>query len=436
MLFVLLKRKSITKIQLYVTIFIITVLELSANNIMELHKTYDITLNDAYYNEEVNDALKYVDLAEGERLVIDNAQDTAGWNYNVPNCSMFSSISNKNVYEFYKSIGMKTYINGATYIYNQDMPFVNLLFNSSNIITMNETDGRLIGYNDTMNVYSANGAVGLGYKINKDILDSEYVNIDNGIHIELDKLVPFDNQNIIANVFFRKEMIYNNGAGNIVQKDYPITKYDLSGVYITTISYEVLKDGYVYLYTNAADIMDDSYVNDYSVREYIWARIDDRSAMDLFPSYDGIMNIGDVKKGQEIKLYIVNKEERKEDYNPWIYFAYYDKNVLEDIVEEDKASALSIDEFSAGYINGHFQMDEDGRYMLSVVDDGGFDVYVDGEKIEHTLINDCFITFETTKGSHLLEVKYTPPGFYAGLFISIVSIFSVFGYRIIYKTKH
>ncbi len=51
----------------------------------------------------------------------------------------------------------------------------------------------------------------------------------------------------------------------------------------------------------------------------------------------------------------------------------------------------------------------------------GWKVKVDNEPVEVTAIRDSFMLITVSAGEHQIEAKFTPPGFYAGLLISLLT---------------
>ncbi len=87
------------------------------------------------------------------------------------------------------------------------------------------------------------------------------------------------------------------------------------------------------------------------------------------------------------------------------------------------ASVLEVTDFSDTVVNGNINVTEDGTLYTSVPHDGGWKVYVDGKETKVTPLKNAMVCIPVSAGTHSIEMKYSPPGFIAGLGISVVSIF-------------
>ncbi|MBQ1407587.1 MAG: YfhO family protein, partial [Eubacterium sp.] len=81
------------------------------------------------------------------------------------------------------------------------------------------------------------------------------------------------------------------------------------------------------------------------------------------------------------------------------------------------------EKFDNDYIKGRVESDKDGILYLSIFDDSGWDVYVDGEKA--TQISDVDIAFTgipLKAGRHTIELTYHTRGLAAGAVVSLVGL--------------
>lgn len=86
--------------------------------------------------------------------------------------------------------------------------------------------------------------------------------------------------------------------------------------------------------------------------------------------------------------------------------------------------AFVIDRGSMGgdVISGSISVSADGWFNLSVPFDEGFNIYVDGKKVEYFKTNTAFIGFPIAAGSHKIEIHFRSPFKWAGVLISIIGI--------------
>ena len=60
--------------------------------------------------------------------------------------------------------------------------------------------------------------------------------------------------------------------------------------------------------------------------------------------------------------------------------------------------------------------------FTSIPYDEGWKLKVDGEKKNYIKVLNGFIAVELEEGQHIIEFKYTPPGFKCGIIISLISL--------------
>lgn len=101
-------------------------------------------------------------------------------------------------------------------------------------------------------------------------------------------------------------------------------------------------------------------------------------------------------------------------------------------------SKIDIDTFSDNYIKGEVSSESNSLLYLSIIKNPGWEVYIDGEKINEVIYaNIAFTGVPVTSGNHVIELKYTPPYIRIGGILSaiglIASIAIVLQYR--YKKK-
>lgn len=89
-------------------------------------------------------------------------------------------------------------------------------------------------------------------------------------------------------------------------------------------------------------------------------------------------------------------------------------NIRDNYIEFDN---LGIDK-GKSTINGNIVMNNDGYIVTSIPYDNGFDIYVDGVKVENEVVNDAFLGFKVNQGSHNVLIKYNSPGYRLGLVLT------------------
>jgi uncharacterized membrane protein YfhO len=100
-----------------------------------------------------------------------------------------------------------------------------------------------------------------------------------------------------------------------------------------------------------------------------------------------------------------------------------------------REDTFAISKFSDNHIKGTISLDEKKMLFLSIPYSPGWSAVVDGKKQAPLRINIGFLGLLLDKGEHRIELSFTPPLFYTGLMISIVSIL-LFAALIILQKLH
>jgi uncharacterized membrane protein YfhO len=138
---------------------------------------------------------------------------------------------------------------------------------------------------------------------------------------------------------------------------------------------------------------------------------------------DHIVSLGYFEEGEDIKVKITLKEDPLTVYRKCNYFWYIDRDAFEDAFARLKSQPQFIidDNYSEHHLTGSITTDR-ADYMIqtTIPYDEGWQVYVDGEKVEIYETLEALIAFDIAEsGEHTLELKYSPLSFRLGSFLSI-----------------
>ena len=97
-----------------------------------------------------------------------------------------------------------------------------------------------------------------------------------------------------------------------------------------------------------------------------------------------------------------------------------------------KKNRLKVSTLHDNYIKGTVNTENDGLLYLSIPYNDGWKVYIDGKEQETYVADIAFTGVSIKQGKHIVELKYRPVGFTAGLFMSIIGI-AVLAIILIYK---
>lgn len=96
---------------------------------------------------------------------------------------------------------------------------------------------------------------------------------------------------------------------------------------------------------------------------------------------------------------------------------------------------LDMTEFNEDYIKGTVNAAKDGIMMMSMPQDAGWTILVDGQETEQ-LENDAHILmFNVSQGEHTIEMKFFPAGLKEGLFVSGASVLALILFTILMRLR-
>jgi uncharacterized membrane protein YfhO len=94
-----------------------------------------------------------------------------------------------------------------------------------------------------------------------------------------------------------------------------------------------------------------------------------------------------------------------------------------------------LNKISSSHLTCTVEAKEDGNLFFTIPNDRGWVVKVDGKKVQTQTAFDLFMAIPLTAGTHNIEMKYTPRGFWVGLFISFFAITAcaIYGIRTFWR---
>ncbi len=304
-------------------------------------------------------------------------------------------------------LGIKYYYgeNGEVIVNNEVNPIIygvdsNDVYNMNYLNEMNPIErdvalntGLFVNNDSTTNNYTSNSDLNLVYENN-----TTYKPLDG-------KELTEDNKYIYEGEFLLPESIRNQEGTLIITIDANITEsndLDAQQEFVTI-------NGHTNLATEA-----DQYLPTNSNLTFVIDK-----------------NIGTNSLKYEVQSISDFIKEPIEYNNIKIYFQ--DKQNIEqtniDVIEPTNFEYVQ----NKGY-NVTINMENDGYIATTIPYDTGFKIILDGQNVEYELVNNAFIGFPISKGSHKVVISYEIPGFKAGAYISSISAALYVSY-IIYKNR-
>ncbi len=91
-------------------------------------------------------------------------------------------------------------------------------------------------------------------------------------------------------------------------------------------------------------------------------------------------------------------------------------------VKELQDNSISLTYFDTDVIKGTISCDKDGVLLTTLPYDGGWKIFIDGEKVEVQKAAGYLTSAEIIKGDHEIEMRYTVPGIKIGMVVSAIGI--------------
>jgi uncharacterized membrane protein YfhO len=151
----------------------------------------------------------------------------------------------------------------------------------------------------------------------------------------------------------------------------------------------------------------------------------DEERIDFNATRSTIVDLGYLKAGSKVELKLFFKEDSPESGSFRVYACRLEEEAFYNAFSELRERQLEVKSFTDSTLTGTINSAFDGIMLMTVPFDPGWNVMVDGERVETFAIADCFLAFGIPDGKHEIEMSYVPPKFYAGLTVTLVSLFIV-----------
>ena len=302
--------------------------------------------------------------------------------YNFPSATQFSSLMNIDVSHIYQYMGMeggKNFYcyNGATPLFSSMLSMKYYIADSaleeSPIRTLVATSGDVYLYHNT---YS----LPLGYIVPEKLL-TDWV---------------YKGEGDLTNINNLAAML---GAQSSLLV--PVSTTDEEGV--STL--EVLQDGYYYM--SRSKIKFDSLTMEAS---------DGRSKSYAKASHDYFLDLGYAETGDVIKV----KNTEDETLKTQGYFV--NMNALDEAYDTLNAQTMQLTKNTITEIEGTIDVSDAGYFVLSIANEPGWTLYVDGVETEKENFAEAFITTYLEEGEHSIRLSYATPGLAMGAAVSGICI--------------
>ncbi|NLC89804.1 MAG: YfhO family protein [Clostridiaceae bacterium] len=136
---------------------------------------------------------------------------------------------------------------------------------------------------------------------------------------------------------------------------------------------------------------------------------------------NGMIDLGYVEAGDTIHFRVNLGRNDQTDGEFKAYLVRLNQPAFEETIAGYKSASLKNLQQGSHSFKGTVQAPEQGFVFIPTFVHPGWKVKVDNEPVEVTAIRDSFMLITVSAGEHQIEAKFTPPGFYAGLLISLLT---------------
>lgn len=294
-----------------------------------------------------------------------------------PSATIFSSLINLDVADFYRELGMeggKNYYcySGATALTSSMLSVKYLMTDSG---AEESPYRRLAGERDGIYLYENLYTLPLGYMVDEDLEERWSFTSGN----------PVQTQNAFARAL--------GAEGELLTPVDTVVKQGETVIHVE-------QSGCIYGYYTGKDA------------NTVKAVMGDKTRTYSKCAHVYLLDFGYCEAGTDI---VITAEET-ETFHVQGY--RLEDEVFSQVYDALSSQTMQLTEWTDTCISGEIQVERSGRLVLAVPDDEGWELTVDGEPTEDQSFCDAFLSVELTEGSHTIELRYRTPYLMEGGLIS------------------
>ena len=333
--------------------------------------------------------------------------------YGIKGPTYYSSTMSGNAYNFFKNLGMRVYAKNVSSIYVPYSPVTNSLFGikyiaNRNMIAFPSGISTIGKCGDNITVVENSYCLPVAFVANDNVLSWKYSARDSFIKNQdtLFSAVTGTDKNVFNQIKWDKET--NLNASVHKSSDWSQSTYSCpdKSTCLFSFEYTVQTDGDFYLANNFK-------------RGQLVIKI---NQTEYKPNIDRVPHIalGQLQKGDVISVKVTVTGVGVGYFGMELYSL--DSELFAKEVKKLKSNGLIVDNVNGDKITGTITSDGGTIFTSIAKENNGFDVYVDGEKVETQLIADYLLSFNVPSGTHEIVFDYDVPGLKLGIAISSVFI--------------
>lgn len=358
--------------------------------------------------KEKLDTVEGSDKYRMELTDINTLMDASWFNYN--GVSVFSSMAYEKSANLQHNLGLNSnYIN--SYIYAPQTPVYNAMMSLKYLVNnddsaINDQLFEKVAENDRFAAYRNNYYLPLAYSVSEEV--EKWVTSGSN---------PFEIQNDYwtratdAGDVFKRISASTYKTDNIrddedlLRENFTYYKDGVNQEGSIVLKYEIPEAQNVYLYVDcqSAETLDVSGTNGFSKTQD--------------PDDPYVLDCGYFEKGEILTLEIKIPADKESGYAD-IYAVGLDMNNFEAGYNKLANSAMDITEFTDTHIKGTVKVGATELVYTSINYDEGWEITVDGERVEPIALGGALIGIDAAPGTHTIEMTFRPKGFMIGAIVS------------------
>ena len=281
---------------------------------------------------------------------------------------------------------------------------------------------------DTGSTKTMNMLFGIKYKIDKYIEKNDFaLNLAFSVpstileEAEFDEDNAFKTQNnLLKKIAGREEEIFEKHQGkisrifeNIKIQDYRFQKENDEEAASVTYEFEIEKEENVYFYIALGTGL-----------EEIKVTMNGKSlGKPRYGNFNKMFELGKHEIGEKIQIKIEPTKKMFVAFDDYIFVYYENEEILKKYYETLSKEQVELKQIHGNKLEGQINIQSDNEYILTTIPyDKGWEVKIDGKKVETINVQDAMMAIPCKKGEHLIELKFIPRGFKLGMLVSIIGI--------------
>lgn len=332
----------------------------------------------------------------------------------------FCSMMPANSYRFFQWLGLSYYTENISVSANDASPFINSIFRTRYFLDFSDQMQRLTPYLEYKSTAASYRTwenpyiLPLGFPVGENAANMNIAKDDGAWGLEhqsalLASMCPGGGQlfNKMDPWFMDTYNTVLSGSENTAGSTF--RKLRDGDQETVSLEYSVEKDGPVYLEHNLTS-------------GYFLVSSEGHDAYQVDCWRPSFIYIGNFKAGDDIQL-IYNAEQSdttsKDGFGMELF--QMDEDVFKKAYDQLSQNGLEVTDFGAAKVKAKVDAAKQSLYMTSIPQDGGWEVLVDGKKVQTSAICGVLLGFEVPEGEHEVVFRYHVPGLAAGAAVAVLA---------------